>query len=77
MIIKEFLKLVIIANIIAIPIAYFIVNRIFQSFSYPVTIGADIFIFTASVTLLVAFFTVTSQTLKAAQANPAESLKHE
>jgi putative ABC transport system permease protein len=78
MLVKEFLKLVVIANIIAIPIAYFLMNRMIQFiFSYPVKIGANIFIFTALITLIVAFFTVTSQALKAAQANPVESLKYE
>jgi len=78
MLIKEFLKLVVIANIIALPIAYFLMNKMIQFiFSYPVKIGADVFIFTAVGTLLVAFFTVTSQTLKAAYANPVDSLKYE
>jgi putative ABC transport system permease protein len=78
MLVKEFLKLVVIANVIALPIAYFLMNLMIQSiFSYPVTIGADIFIITSLATLLVAFLTVTSQTLKAAQASPAQSLKYE
>lgn len=78
MLVKDFLKLVVIANIIALPISYFLMNQMIQfMFSYPVTIGADIFIFTALVTLLVAFITVTSQTLKAAHASPAQSLKYE
>jgi putative ABC transport system permease protein len=78
MLVKEFLKLVVIANIIALPISYFLMNQMIHfMFSYPVTIGADIFVVTALVTLLVAFITVTSQTLKAAQASPAQSLKYE
>ena len=75
---KKFLKLVVIANIIAMPIAYFLMNLMVQSiFSYPVKIGPDIFIFTFVVTLVVAFFTVASQTLRAAKASPAKSLKYE
>jgi len=78
MLIKEFLKLVVIANIIALPIAYFIMSQMIKfMFSYPMTIGADIFIFTALITLAVAFLTVTSQTLKAAHASPVDSLKYE
>jgi putative ABC transport system permease protein len=46
-------------------------------FSYPMTVGPDIFIFTALITLAVAFITVTSQTLRAAHANPVDSLKYE
>ena len=75
---KEFLKLVVIANIIALPIAYFLINQMVKfMFSYPMTIGPDIFIVTALITLTVAFITVTSQTLRAAHANPADSLKYE
>jgi putative ABC transport system permease protein len=75
---KEFLKLVVIANIIALPIGYFLMNMMIKfMFSYPMTIGPDIFIFTALITLVVAFVTVTSQTLRAAHASPVDSLKYE
>lgn len=78
MLIKEFLKLVVIANVIAIPIAYFTMNSFIRFlFSYPISIGPDIFIFTAALTLLVAFITVTSQTFRAAYADPVDSLKYE
>jgi putative ABC transport system permease protein len=78
MLIKEFLKLVVIANLIAIPIAYFTMSSFIRFlFSYPMSIGLDIFIFTAFITLLVAFITVTSQTLKAAHADPVKCLKYE
>ncbi len=74
----EFLKLVAIANLIALPIGYFLMNlMIKQIFSYPVAIGPDIFVFTVLITMLVAFITVTSQTLKAAHSNPVDSLKYE
>jgi len=78
MLIKDFMKLVVIANIVAIPIAYFLMNKMIQFiFVYPINIGADIFIITAIATLLIAFLTVTSQTLKAAQANPVDVLQYE
>ena len=78
MLIKQFVKLVVIANVIAIPIAYYLMNAINRAiYAYPVDIGIDVFIFTFFITLLVAFFTVTSQTLKAASANPVDSLRYE
>jgi putative ABC transport system permease protein len=78
MLVKDFLKLVVIANIIALPISYFLMNMMIKfMFSYPVKMGADIFVVTILATLLVAFITVTSQTLRAAQASPAQSLKYE
>jgi putative ABC transport system permease protein len=78
MLIKDFMKLVIIANIIAIPVAYLFMNRLIHFvYSYPVNIGADIFLMCTVLSLLVAFITVSSQTIKSALLNPAESLRYE
>ena len=78
MLIKEFLKLVVIANIIAAPIAYLMMSNINRFvYAYPVDIGMDIFIYTISITTLIAFVTVSSQTLKAARMNPVQALKYE
>lgn len=74
----DFIKLVAIADLIAIPIAYFSMNAIIRFvYSYPVKIGIGIFILTTVLTLLVAFLTVFSQTIRSAMLNPANSLKHE
>ncbi|MGD8539520.1 MAG: ABC transporter permease [Candidatus Aminicenantes bacterium] len=78
MLIKDFMKLVIIANIIAIPIAYFSMNRLINFlYSYPITIRAGVFVVCAIFSLLVAFLTVSSQTIKSALSNPADSLRYE
>ncbi len=78
MLTKDFVKLVVIANIIAIPLAYFMMRSIIHYvYSYPVTIGAGVFILTAVFTFFIAFLTVASQTMKSALANPADSLKYE
>jgi putative ABC transport system permease protein len=78
MLVKDFLKLVVIANLIALPISYYLMNMWIKfMFSYPVKMGPDIFVITFLATLLVAFVTVTSQTLRAAQASPVQSLKYE
>jgi putative ABC transport system permease protein len=78
MLAKDFIKLVAISNLIAIPIAYFMMNAIIRFvYSYPIKIGVEIFIVTTGATLLIAFLTVSSQTVKSALANPATSLKHE
>jgi putative ABC transport system permease protein len=78
MLIKDFMKLVIIANIIAIPVAYFFMNRLIHFiYSYPINIGAGVFILCTVLSLLVAFMTVSSQTIKSALLNPAESLRYE
>jgi putative ABC transport system permease protein len=78
MLIKDFMRLVIIANIIAIPIAYFAMNRLINFlYSYPITIGAGVFVVCAIFSLLLAFLTVSSQTIKSALSNPVDSLRYE
>lgn len=78
MLTKDFLKLVAVANIIAIPIAYFMMNSMINFiYAYPTKIGIEIFIITAVLSLMIAFLTVSSQTLKSAYTNPATSLKYE
>ena len=78
MLISNFLMLVIIANIIALPIAWYFMNMMIQFlYAYPISIGFEIFFFTALITLIVAFITVSSQTLKTALINPIDSLRYE
>jgi ABC-type antimicrobial peptide transport system permease subunit len=78
MLTKDFIKLVAIANLIAIPIAYFMMNAIIRFiYSYPTSLGAGIFVITAGLTLLIAFLTVSALTIKSARANPVDSLKYE
>jgi len=76
-IIKEFLYLVIISNIIAIPLAYLCSKSLIQYITaYTTDIGIGVFILAALLTLITAAVAVTSQTLKAARANPVEALKY-
>lgn len=78
MLTKDFIKLVAIANLIAIPIAYFMMNALIHFlYTYPISIGAEIFVITAGLTLLIAFLTVSALTIKSALANPVDSLKYE
>lgn len=78
MLTKDFIKLVAIANLFAIPAAYFMMNAIIHFvYAYPIKIGAGIFIVTSCLTLLIAFLTVSALTIKSALANPVDSLKYE
>jgi ABC-type antimicrobial peptide transport system permease subunit len=78
MLTKDFIKLVAVANLIAIPIAYFMMNAIIHFvYTYPISIGVGIFVITAGLTLLIAFLTVSALTIKSALANPVDSLKYE
>jgi putative ABC transport system permease protein len=74
---KEFILLVLIANIIAWPAAYFSMNKWLQDFAYRIDIGLGIFIISAAIAIIIALLTVSYQALRAARTNPAETLKYE
>jgi len=73
----NFLKLVLIANIIAWPVAWFAMHNWLQGFAYHISIQWWIFIIAGMVSVLIAFFTVSFQSIKAAIANPVKSLRSE
>jgi putative ABC transport system permease protein len=77
MISMDFLKLVLIAALIAFPIAWYAMNEWLQDFAYRVNINWWVFAISAFVALLIAFFTICFQAVKAAIANPVESLRTE
>jgi putative ABC transport system permease protein len=74
---KDFVKLVIIAIVIASPIAWWAMNKWLQDFAYRINLGAWIFIAAASLALLIALASVSFQAIKAAIANPVKSLRTE
>jgi putative ABC transport system permease protein len=74
---KEFIRLVLLANLIAWPIAYFALNRWLENFAYRVSIGWWIFALACVMALLIAFITVSYQSIKAARTDPVEVLKYE
>ena len=74
---KDFLKLVVVALIIAVPIAWFAMTKWLQDFAYRISIQWWVFIAAAVLALLIAFITVSSQAIKAAVANPVKSLRTE
>jgi putative ABC transport system permease protein len=74
---KEFTKWVLIANLISWPLAYFAAQKWLQNFAYRMTVKVEIFIFAAILTLIIALCTVGYQALKAAIADPVDSLRYE
>jgi putative ABC transport system permease protein len=74
---RDFLKLVLAANILAWPAAYYFANRWLQNFAYRISIGAWAFLLAAAVALAVALLTVSYQSVRAAIANPVQSLRYE
>ncbi len=77
LLVREFTKWVLLAVLIAWPVGYFIMNSWLQNFAYRIGLGAGTFVLAALLALIIALMTVTYQALKAAVANPAESLKYE
>lgn len=74
---QEFVKWVLISNIIAWPVAYFGINLVLQNFAYRINIGLMPFIASAVLALVIAILTISYQSIKAAVANPVESLRYE
>ena len=77
LLVRDFLKLVLLANVIAYPIAYFIMNKWLDDFAYRIDINIWIFIISMLVTLAIALLTVSYRSIKAASANPVEALRYE
>ena len=74
---KDFVKLVLISNIFAWPVAYIMMNHWLQNFAYRMTIGWWIFILAGMLALGIALLTVSFLSIRAALANPVESLRYE
>ena len=73
----DFIKLVVLALIIASPLAYFAANKWLQNFAYRVTISWWLFAFAALIVVFIALATVSFQSIKAAISNPVKSLRTE
>jgi putative ABC transport system permease protein len=74
---REFMILIAIANVIAWPVAYFVMNGWLRDFAYRISIGLWIFIVAGILTLFIAMLTVVFQATKAALMNPVDSLRYE
>lgn len=74
---KEFTKWVVVANLIAWPIAYYAMNRWLQGFANRISIGLRPFGMAALLGVIIALLTVIYQTIKAAMTDPAEALRYE
>ena len=74
---KDFLKLVLIAVVIASPLAWYAMNKWLQNFAYRTQIGLSVFLITALAALLITLATVSFQAIKAALMNPVKSLRSE
>lgn len=74
---RDFSKLVLFSFLIAVPVAYFSMSQWLENFAYKMTIGVGVFLLSGGIAFLIAWFTVAYQSLRAALANPVNSLKEE
>ena len=74
---RDFARLVLIAFVVASPIAYYILDRWLQDFAYRIDIGWWVFAASGGLALFVALLTVSVQAIRAATANPVDALRYE
>jgi putative ABC transport system permease protein len=74
---RDFLRLVLLANLLAWPLAYWAVRKWLQSYAFPIALSPWLFILPAVAVLLIALLTVGYKTWQAARQNPVKSLRHE
>ncbi len=74
---KEIVTLIIVANLIAWPVAWYLMNLWLDSFAYHIEMNLLIYIVSGIVAVIIALLTVSSQTIKAALTNPSQTLRYE
>ncbi len=74
---KDFAKWVLISNLIAWPLTYYVMNKWLQNFAYRIQINIGLFFISGSIALVIAIITVSFHTIKVANRNPINALKYE
>jgi putative ABC transport system permease protein len=74
---REFARWVLLANLIAWPLAYLVMKRWLENFAYSINLSWQVFLFSGLVALAIALITVIFQSARAALANPVDSLRQE
>lgn len=73
----EFIKLVVLAFIIAVPLAWYVMNKWLAGFAYRISIDAMIFVYAGVAALLIALLTISFESVRAAMGNPVNALRSE
>jgi putative ABC transport system permease protein len=74
---KDFIILILFAIAIGLPAGYYLMNRWLEDFAYRTTIGISVFVSAALVSLIIAWITVSIESVKAARSNPVDTLRNE
>ncbi|MCP4726623.1 MAG: FtsX-like permease family protein, partial [bacterium] len=74
---REYSKWIVISNIIALPLGYYLMNLWLQNFAYKIELGITIFTSAVLITVFITFVTVSYQSVKAAASDPVDSLRYE
>jgi putative ABC transport system permease protein len=74
---ENFVKLVLISFIIAVPVSWYMMQKWLEDYKYKTEITWDVFIFSGLLSVMIALLTVSYQSIRAALANPADSLRSE
>jgi putative ABC transport system permease protein len=74
---RDFVKLVMISCVIAVPIAYYFMNQWLKEYEYKIDIGFGVFVMVIGLSIVITLATVSFQAIRAAKANPTSSLRSE
>jgi putative ABC transport system permease protein len=74
---KEFTALVLLAFVVAAPLAFFAMRRWLESFAYRVDLGVGVFLLAGLIAVVIGFATVSTQALRAASTDPVKALRYE
>ena len=77
MLFSDFIKLVCIAALIAVPVVYFTASKWLNNFAFHIQLGWFVFILAPALLITIAFITVSIQSVRAALANPVKALRSE
>jgi putative ABC transport system permease protein len=74
---REFIKLIIIAFVISVPLGFYVMDKWLKTFEYKTTIDVLIFVYAGMAALIIAMLTVSFESFKAASTNPVNALRTE
>ncbi len=74
---KDFIKFLILANLIGWPMAYYTISRWLQDFAYRINVAPQVFVLGGFLTFVIVLLTATTQAYKAATANPVDALRYD